>query len=370
MLPYKENKVGKVINQEESGMKMLVVSNMFPDKKHPSYGVFVKHFCEQLEILKIPYTTSTMNKQDRKLDKLFAYLRFYTGTFFKCLFGTYDLVYVHYASHSSIPVLMARKFRKINIFTNVHGSDIVPENPAQEKMQKYTRAILNISNKIIVPSAYFKDYVCGKYGLKAEKVFVSPSGGVNEKVFYKENEKEYGSVLRMGYVGRISYRKGWDTLLMACAKLTIPYALTIVGNGPEYDKLRRIIDEMGISEKIELLDLQPQEKLRELYNNMDVFIFPTEREGESLGLVAIEAMACGTPVIASDFAAPAYYVRDGINGFKYKCGDSKELAERMEEFYALSVETRNAMSLGAISTAHDYAEKEVVKGLKNIIEIT
>jgi glycosyltransferase involved in cell wall biosynthesis len=351
-------------------MKILVVSNMFPDTKNPSYGVFVKHFCEQLEMMGIPYSTSVMSKHEKKIGKLFAYLRFYMGTFLKCLFCTYDIVYIHYASHSSVPVLMASKFRKIRIFTNVHGSDVVPENPAQEKMQKYTQAILNRSNKIIVPSVYFKDYVSKKYSLSAERIFVSPSGGVNEKVFYKENGKNVDPVLKMGYVGRISYRKGWDTLLDACAKLTIPYVLTIVGNGPEYDTLRQMIDQLDISEKIKLFDLQPQEMLRKLYNDMDVFVFPTEREGESLGLVAIEAMACGTPVIASDFAAPAYYVCDGVNGFKYKCGDPNGLAERIEQFYTLSAEARNSLSIGAISTAHNYAEKEVMKELKNILEIS
>lgn len=69
---------------------------------------------------------------------------------------------------------------------------------------------------------------------------------------------------------------------------------------------------LNVEENLIRFDLLPQEELVSIYNVSDAFIFPTRREGESLGLVAIEAMACGTPVIASDFAAPKYYVQEDV----------------------------------------------------------
>ena len=84
----------------------------------------------------------------------------------------YDIIYIHYASHSAAPVLIANKLRKLNIYTNVHGSDVVPENASQEKMQKYTKEILKLSSKIIVPSEYFKKLVSEKYHIDKNKIHI------------------------------------------------------------------------------------------------------------------------------------------------------------------------------------------------------
>ena len=171
-------------------LKIAVVSNMYPDEKHPSYGVFVENFCNALDGIDIEYKTHVMYQSDSIIGKIAGYTKFYIGTVFALLFESYDLIYIHYASHSSAPVLFARKLKKKPIYTNVHGSDVVPENHKQEKMQRYTRRILAISEKIVVPSEYFKELVSNKYGIDIIKIFVSPSGGVNDKVFYQERKKK------------------------------------------------------------------------------------------------------------------------------------------------------------------------------------
>ena len=350
-------------------MKILVVSNMYPSKQFPSYGIFVKNFCNQLDELNFSYSLSVMKKSKNKIGKLIGYLSFSLLTFCKCLFTDYDIVYIHYASHSSISVILAALFRKIRIYTNVHGSDVVPENKKQKKMQKYTNKILSLSEKIIVPSEYFKDYVQLKYAVPSDKLFVSPSGGVDSKVFYKEDMvKNASDVFRVGFVSRISYKKGWDTFIDACSLLEDKnFEFIIVGNGPEMGLMQEKISEKGIEDRIRYYDLLPQDKLRTVYNEIDVFVFPTEREGESLGLVALEAMACGRPVIASDYAAPAKYVVDGVNGFKFEMGNPTHLADKLESFRTLSKEKRKELEDGAILTAKQYDKEKVKEGIKNII---
>lgn len=334
-------------------MRIEVVSNMFPDEKHPSYGVFVKNFCNILDNIGIDHKNHVMRKKDSVFSKIFGYIHFYIGTFFALLFERYDLIYVHYASHSSIPVLFARVFRKKRVYTNLHGSDVVPENSTQERMQKYTQRILAASEKIIVPSEYFKDLVTKKYIIEKERLFVIPSGGINKDVFYKEKEKGNGKVLKLGYVGRISFKKGWDTLLKACAEMRNPFRLIVVGNGPDYKQMRSLATQLRLDDHIEWMDLQPQEQLRKVYNDIDLLVFPTEREGESLGLVAIEAMACGTPVVASDYAAPHYYVIDGFNGYKFEKGDYLQLACILDS-YVSNQESKENLIIGAIKTAAGY----------------
>lgn len=348
-------------------MKILIVSNMFPSKKYPSAGIFVYRFCEILNVIGISYSKSVMQWTTNKYRKVLNYMSFYIKTFVHCVLGRFDKVYIHYASHSSAPVLLAYRIRKFSIITNCHGSDVVPENSKQEKMQKYTKSILAVSDKVVVPSEYFKELVSSKYSIDKNKIIVSPSGGVNKRIFYKEKDRESGNELKIGFVGRISYKKGLDTLLKACSMLSIPYSLMIVGNGPEYQDMKKLVDELGLNEKIEWLDLQPQEELRHIYNNLDAFIFPTERDGESLGLVAIEAMACGTPVIASDHAAPKYYVKDGVNGYKFTMGDENALYDTITKFAGLSDDERRTMSDECLKCAEAYSVENCISIIKDDI---
>lgn len=347
-------------------MKLLVVSNMYPSAAFPSYGVFVKNFTNQLDTLGIAYDLAVMRKAKGKLQKLWGYVSFYAGSFLKSLFGKYDAVYIHYASHSSAGVLPARKLRKFTIYTNCHGSDVIPENRQHEKMQKYTREVLALSEKIVVPSAYFKQVVSEKYAVSPEKIYVCASGGVNSDVFYPCADKQDWP-FTMGYVGRISAGKGWDTLLSACALLDGEYTLRIVGDGPEKGAMLEKIRQLQLQDHIKMEGLLPQSALPQVYNSMDVFLFPTQRAGESLGLVALEAMACGVPVIASDFAAPAYYVADGKNGYKFPVGDSKSLADAICKFRSLSLETRQQLREGALETGKEYATEAVTAALKTIL---
>jgi len=361
-------------------MKVLIVSNMFPDEKNPSYGIFVSHFCTQLGKLGIHYDKSVMYKGTNIINKIVNYIRFYSGTFLKCLLYKFDVVYVNYASHSSAPVIAANHLKKMNIVVNVHGSDVVPENAKQEKMQKYTQDILKYSTGVVVPSEYFRQYVHTKYDYKLENIFVYPSGGIDPNIFHPVGANLKATYIsqfqlstdkiRVGYIGRISAGKGWDTFIKAVAKLdSNKYEFILVGSGIKENQLNEQIRQFGIGEKIRRFPLMSQSKLAEMYNCLDVFVFPTEREGESLGLVAIEAMACGVPVISSDYAAPKYYVKDRNNGFKFKMGDECALSEALTIFANLPEKEGTVLEKGALDTAQNYFVDNILNALDNILKV-
>jgi glycosyltransferase involved in cell wall biosynthesis len=114
--------------------------------------------------------------------------------------------------------------------------------------------------------------------------------------------------------------------------------------------------------------LLDQKKLFDIYNRIDILIFPTKREGESLGLVALEAMACGTPVIASNFAAPKYYVIDGVNGYKFEISNVESLVFKIYSFYKLSLNNKNKLSNSARKTAAKFSSDESLKRLEKIFD--
>lgn len=363
-------------------MKILVVSNMYPNEKNPSYGIFVKRFCEQLEQIGVFYDKSVMCKGNGKFQKIMGYIKFYCLTVFKICFKKYDLVYVHYASHSGVPVLFARRLKKFKIYTNVHGSDVVPENSKQEKFQKYTKRLLGKSNKIIVPSEYFQNYVSNKYFINKQKIHIYPSAGVNSKIFYQYDEPRRQKVQRelgiakdtklvIGFAGRLSYGKGWNTFVKAlnelhCSDPDLNFKAVIVGCGSEENALDALIEENDLEDKIIRIELVSQERLADIYNCFSVFAFPTEREGESLGLVALEAMACGVPVIASDFAAPKYYVKNKYNGYKFRVKDFNELSKYIKTYLSLNEKDKALLSANAYVTATEYFEQCLLEKLKLI----
>ena len=101
----------------------------------------------------------------------------------------------------------------------------------------------------------------------------------------------------------------------------------------------------------------------EIYNQLDLYVFPTYRAAESLGLTGIEAMSCGVPVIGCNIAGPATYIKDGYNGYFFPPGNGPALAEKISAYYALSPEIKEAFSLNALKTAGEYDQKNVTKYL-------
>ncbi len=133
------------------------------------------------------------------------------------------------------------------------------------------------------------------------------------------------------FVGRITEDKGLWTVVKAWQQLTnIP--IKIVGDGPLLVELQSYADQHNLTQ-IEFMGRQPKETVLQLMQDAYALIFPSEWY-ETFGLVAIEAYACGTPVIASNHGAVAEVVTDGQTGLHFKAGDANDLAEKVKQLWA------------------------------------
>lgn len=360
--------------------RMLVVSNMWPDGSHPSSGIFVKKFVDQVESLDWICELAVMGTPDSKVGKIIKYFTFYLQSFVKSLLGSYDVVYIHYPSFSAPAVLFARKIKKFRIFVNVHGSDVLPVSEIQKKMHKYTEGAIAFAEKVIVPSEYFAEIVYEKYNLDCKLVKVYPSGGVDPEVFHplsqeyiniiKENLGLKPKIPTVCFAGRITEGKGWDTYIEAVAKILaegIQLNALLIGSGDQDPECLDLLRRHNLVKGVIKLGLQSQEKLCEFYNAADLFIFPGRRS-ESLGLVAVEAMACGTPVISSDFAAPKYYIENGINGYRVPINDAESLSKTIEKVIS-DPEQISLMRKGALNTAEQYYPCSIRKKLEELLSV-
>lgn len=352
---------------------------MYPDDKNPYFGVFVKRNKEQLSE-SFTVEKIVLNKQKSLINKVCNYIRHYMKIYRIAQHDRFDLLYVHYVSHNSLPLLfISKKKLKNKLILNFHGSDAMPERKIQVLFQPVVKKIINNSKSIVVPSNYFKNEICKKYFINPNKVFVSPSSGINTQLFRENNKKNYHKFglsskhKYIGFVGRISEGKGWDDFLEAIKILkrsplfTDKYKFIIVGDGPQLKELKKRISSLDIENDIRLLGLQSQENLNEIYNLLDLFVFPSKRKGESLGLVGLEAMACGVPVLGAKTGGISEYVIDKITGFCYDPGNNKQLSRKMSEYIKLSIGEKEIMKRKCVEKANEYKYEHVRDLLNNYL---
>jgi glycosyltransferase involved in cell wall biosynthesis len=126
-------------------------------------------------------------------------------------------------------------------------------------------------------------------------------------------------------------KKGFDVLIQAAAQISRPFQLRIVGDGPERERLKAMIERANLGDRLELRDSQTHDELTQEYAEAHFVVVPSviDRKGDRDGLpnVVLEAMACGRPVIASDVGAISSAVTSGYNGFLVPSGDVMALAE-------------------------------------------
>ena len=134
---------------------------------------------------------------------------------------------------------------------------------------------------------------------------------------------------RLLYVGRLDDRKGVETLLRAMARLPETASLDILGRGPSgyVARLRELAAGLGLGARVRF-GVADRGELRDRYSTADVFVFPSEWD-EPFGLVPVEAMACGTPVVATGTGGSAEFLANGVNCLLYPAGDDVALASAL-----------------------------------------
>jgi len=176
------------------------------------------------------------------------------------------------------------------------------------------------------------------YGARAERVAVIPCG-VETEMFQPMSQPVAKDLLELPpeplllYVGRLQPIKGLETLLDAMTRLDGATRLLIVGGDQDEpdnghaERLRARVAALGLARRVRFLGAQRQERLRLFYAAADATVMPSYYE--SFGMVALEAMACGSPVVASRVGGLTTTVRDGVTGYLVPEGDPAALAHRL-----------------------------------------
>jgi D-inositol-3-phosphate glycosyltransferase len=184
------------------------------------------------------------------------------------------------------------------------------------------------------------------------------------------------------FVGRIEPLKGLDTLLRAMAvlqseptadRMAMPQLVVVGGDahagedqwGSEERRLRHMVGELGLNHVVQFIGSRPQAQLPLLYSAADVVAVPSHYE--SFGLVALEAQACGTPVVASKVGGLTYTIKDGVSGFLEPWDDPNAFAQRIRQLVEHEG-LREEMGVNAIINAQSYTWPRIADRMIDLYE--
>lgn len=237
----------------------------------------------------------------------------------------FDVVHAHWL----IPQGIVQSFFKMPYLVTGHGGDVTSLNQGVLKVLK--RRCLQRAGAVTTVSQPLKDIlneICSD-----KQIEIMPMG-CDTKEFSPEYRKEnyFGQNGKpvVLFVGRLAEVKGVTYLIEAMKQ--VDAMLVIVGDGPLREQLQEQAKPLG--DKVQFLGAKAHDQLAEIYASADVFAAPSVRakDGgvEGFGLVFLEAMASGLPIVASRSGGIPYLVHDGENGLLVEPGNVEELAGAIE----------------------------------------
>ena len=249
------------------------------------------------------------------------------------------------------------------------------------------QSVLRHADRIIAATTAEYAQLLWLYQADTSKVVIVPPG-VDVCKFYPippDEAKEFVGVPPCSrmilFVGRIEPLKGLDVLLEALSLMRRnsvddenEFCLVVIGGDPEEGaendniELARIMalsEQYGLKEFVTFLGKRSQDSLPYYYSAADAVVVPSQYE--SFGLVALEAMACGKPVVASQIGGLAYLVQDGLTGFTVPVDDPAALADRLTALLR-DQDLRERMGKQAGKVAQDYAWDKIANKLLPVYE--
>jgi len=308
---------------------------------------------------------------------------------------SYDLLHSHYWLSGWV----AREIKRQHAVPTVHMFHTLGRMKniaAREEAAKETELRVQVEGELvhdldclIAATPLDRSQMVDLYGADAERIVVIPLGvdpGMFRPIPRQEALAAAGIQLPepnrlVLFVGRLDPVKGLDTLLQAMCELndlepelSKTLSLLVIGGdtdsngtdlGEELECLDNLKDEVGLNDLVAFVGSRAQDKLAYYYSAAEVCVVPSYYE--SFGLVALEAMACGTPVIASRVGGLQHTVEDGVTGFLVPAGDPQALAQKLR-MVLCDAELRQRLGANAQRSTQSYSWRAVAERMMSVYQ--
>jgi D-inositol-3-phosphate glycosyltransferase len=241
---------------------------------------------------------------------------------------------------------IVQMFHTLGHFKNLIAA---PSERESDRRIEVEREIMQFADRLIAATPIEKSEMMTAYGAEETRIAVVPPG-VDRRLFHPIPRPEAQAHFGMPpnhhmvlFVGRIQPLKGIDILIRAMKRVTeqMPnwrqdLCMCIIGsdgsdgantNQTEMKRLEQLRNELGIGDLVMFMGAKDQDQLVWHYSAADVVVMPSHYE--SFGMVALEAMACGTPVIGADVGGLSFSIQNGYNGFLVPGRDPDALADKI-----------------------------------------
>ena len=257
-----------------------------------------------------------------------------------CTYEGLDILHVHYAVPHATSAYLARQIlgkQAPKIITTLHGTDITLVGSDRSYFPIARFSIVE-SDGVTVPSQYLRNATYDKLGVPSAKAIEVIPNFVDPTIFRPAEchaaRQSVGKVFKrcpdtdfvLAHVSNFREVKQVPHVIEIFDRIqkVLPARLVLVGDGPERSKVERLVHDRGLTDKVSFLGKQLV--FVEVLQAADLFLLPSS--SESFGLSALEAMACGVPVIASDVQGIPEVVTNGENGFLCEVGDVDQMAAK------------------------------------------
>lgn len=243
-----------------------------------------------------------------------------------------DIIHAHYAIPHAISGILTKQIipdSNVKLVTTLHGTDItlIGLEPAFAPIVKYS---IEQSDAVTAVSRYLKDKTIQQFNIEKEISVVTNFIDTKiykriENCYLKKNFAPNGEAILMHISNFRQVKRVPDTvrILKEVIDAGIPAKLILIGDGPDRSETESLARELGLSKDVRFLG--KQNAVVELLSCADVFLLPSQ--SESFGLSALEAMACGVPVVASSIGGIPEVVKHSENGYIAEFGDTARMGK-------------------------------------------
>jgi N-acetyl-alpha-D-glucosaminyl L-malate synthase BshA len=244
-----------------------------------------------------------------------------------------DVIHSHYALPHAVSALLARDIsgRDLKCVTTLHGTDITIVG-AHPSMMDITRYAIEKSDVVTAVSNYLKIESEKKFGIEEGKIktvynFINQET-FNPSLISQSSEKTDGKTIFLHLSNLRSVKRPLDVIKIfhkVTRSTKKPLELWVVGEGPLQYEMMKLAEELNIENKVKFLGIRGG--IGALIASTHLMLLPSEQE--SFGLAALEAMACGVPVLASRVGGLPEVIEDGKTGLLFELGNIQEAAEKV-----------------------------------------
>ncbi len=263
-----------------------------------------------------------------------------------------DIIHAHWWFPNGVVGTWLKGLTHRPLITTLHGTDVRLARSVGVAKPLF-RHVVQHSTQVTAVSRWLADEAERVVSMQRPTVAPMP---VATDLFSPGGQR---TPARLLFVGRINTQKGIDHLLRSMSKMKTKATLDVVGDGPGRAAMMQLATDLGISDRVNWMGQLKQPQLVEYYRKASVMVVPSVDEG--LGLAAVEALLCETPVVAFNSGGLTDVVRDGQTGVLVPPGDMQALAAALDEILASEERGRTLGVAGRIYALATFAPESVAR---------